>query len=305
MALLVANNISDPDAAESHRAFNLISKHFNFSSQVRESLLSYPALWIPPQQYRRNFCESCILEDVEKGHHPAYRRSWVHRWAVGCPVHLTPLSTIDDSVTNTTDTINLAASKIFSEGALHSDCTPRKILRYRYCGTNLAYFVLALYFQLWLMRNSKGGFTAMPNRQPIETNHLFQLLESLSISIMRPCSNDERLISDAYSHLPPCQWPRETNRDRPGETLPPNDIAQYSPIQKCGFLALVGIHLGIPTCCSLLKVLERRGVYIRPHSRALFPDDERNLRLKVIKRLHEYENPLIYIAENWFKGRAP
>lgn len=301
MAKLIDSNIADPDAGERDKAFDAINKELGLTKVVLDTLTPSPPSWIPPPTYRINYCASCILDDIKNGRHPAYRKSWMHRWAVGCPIHLTELSALEEPVKNTIETINLGATSVFFEDIRFAEYTPRDMLRFRYYAPAPGYFLLALGFQQWILRNSKNNFIEIPDHRAVYVSQLLEFLDALSISMMRPCDDSESTISLAYSHLPPKKWPRDGYRVWSGESLPANDIALYPPLIKSGLLAMVGLYLNVPACCGVLNILKKRGFHTNLYCPSLFPNDNRELQSRVIDSLREKRNPLVEIAIKWQK----
>jgi len=297
-----AEGITDPDHSDSEKTAQIIQSIFGHSALLLKTLVPKSDFWIPPPKYRRRYCEECIYDDISRGHHPGFRKYWIYRWAVGCPVHSSPLSTAltdpFEDIKNSTQALLAGTNTLFSQELSYLQQTRHELIHSCKFSCERGYFLIAFYFQKWLSRQMQSSRIVLPNGQAVSAFSLFQMIEIISEAAMRPHTPYERYTSSAYSYLPKRKWPYQGIADLPLI----NDVAAYPVDLVTGFLGCVSMLLKIPSCCIIWGILSRHGFnYWTPTSCSLFPDDDRNYHQVIIDQLSA--NPLLGMVQGWLLDR--
>lgn len=296
-AILAHLGITDPDSIKHAQVCILSSQILGCTPIAIQSLLPTPALWLPPVTQRRKYCISCIAEDLAQGRHPAYRRSWLHRWSVGCPVHLHPLSMIHHFTEDTNETISHAVFVALSGDSPWYKFSYQAILAASLRRPELGCFLTALRFQLWLANALKHSTVHLPTGRSIKANHLLQIIDATAITLVKGfCDTDLALVS-----FTPHDAGSDADRHNAAR-LAPNDIARFDPLHTSRLLATLGAFLGIPSCVSMWRILSRNYRYSPPPLISFFPDIEAKITDEIIKKLCAYKNPCIDLVEGWLSS---
>lgn len=296
-AILAYQGITDPDSTKHTQVCILSAQILGCTPSAIQGLLPTPALWLPPITQRRKYCISCVAEDLAQGHHPAYRRSWLHRWSVGCPVHLHPLSMIHQFTEDTNETLSHAIYVALSGSSPWYKFSHQDILTASLRRPELGYFLTALRFQLWLAKTLKHSTIYLPSGKSIEANHFLQIIDAASITLTKGiCDTDLALVS-----VIPHDASNETGH-RNDAGLSPSDIVRFDPLYSSSLLATFGAFLGIPSCLLMWHMLSRNYRYNRSSLISFFPDIEVNIADEIIKKLNAYENPHIDLVEAWLNS---
>ncbi|WP_080942981.1 MULTISPECIES: TniQ family protein [Pseudomonas] len=300
LSLYHEEKVLDPDHEDSIVALQLLEQTFKQPKSHVLSMLPATDYWVMPIKHRRFFCSECVIEDVRRGYIPVYRKSWIYRWSIICPVHTTILSSTEIITTNSNTTMQLALHALAKNEFSSSWRVKPSISASKY-STHAGFLNIAYYFQEWLLRQSRKRCICMPGGQLVDSASFFSMIDTISLSMMRPVAVDEKRISQAYSYLPPRKWPTQEIMGNSAEPITNRDIGSLDPIEKAGLFSYFGLLVGVPKCCRLWRILGRCSAhYCRPDSRSLFPDDDRKLREKILERLGKEKNPLLDTVEVWF-----
>lgn len=298
------STVEDPDFADRDLTYQVLQSVFNYPQQCCETLLPVLDFWVSPIKYRFNYCPHCIWDDIIDGNHPAYRKQWAYRWSVVCLKHQCPLLALERYTNKNTDTVRQAASILVKNNEL----TNRPYLpqlryllmlasRYPDCG----YIYVAAHFQKWLSDQIKHPCIVMPNGQKVSNYHFFDMLDTVSLSMMRRTCKREEFISQAYSYLPPRKWPRLQEKTSSLSISPCVDIASLDPRDKAGFLAFIGVLIDAPMCKVAWKLVSNNNLdFLFPDSKSLFPKDHRQLQNLIIAKMEDSMNPLKNLVISWF-----
>lgn len=298
LSLYYDRKIFDPDHQDSNAAIEIISNIFEQPQRYFRSMLPAVNYWVTPLKHRNLYCSDCILSDIRKGQVPAYRKSWVYRWSIICPIHGTILETTGEIDIGTNKTIQLAVYTL-AKNQLNSSTVKPTIRGCKY-SAYIGYSSIAFYFQQWLSKQARCNQILMPSGQFVTANHFFNMLDTICASMMRPSRDDETHIPQTYSYLPPKKWPKEL-LDIDAAQLTYKEISSYDPIEKAGLLAHLGMLVGVSKCCYLWRLLARSSPhYSYPNSKSLFPNDDRNYRGRIVDALTKENNPLLETVIRWF-----
>jgi|GEM_PF-2305916 len=299
-SLFLANNLLDPDYQDPDVSVSLAESIFNCSKQHFKIMLPVYNCWVSPERFRVAYCAECIFTDMQKGYFPAYRKSWIYRWSVVCPIHLTVLNTTENTVKNTTETVQLAANFIARNQAIRSLKVKYSISACK-CSSYAGFLAIASYFQEWLFKQIRVNSIQIPGGISVCPVDFFTMVETICLALLRPLGADDRTACQAYAYLPPRKWPNHDVINLNANETSTIDIASYDPLEKAGFLAYLGMLIGVPKCCQLWKILGNSSPhYCYPDSQSLFPNDSRNLRGAILERLYQDGNPLLETVKNWF-----
>ncbi|VVP87723.1 hypothetical protein [Pseudomonas fluorescens] len=298
--LFLMNNLLDPDARDPSASISLIEKTFSISARHCQSMLPALDYWISPERHRTTYCAECIFSDMQKGYFPAYRKSWIYRWSVVCPIHLTVLSSTRCLVKNSNETVQLAANFVIKNHAAESLKATYSLSACR-SSSYAGFTVISSYFQEWLFKQMSFSKIHIPGGISVRPIDFFRMVDTICWSMLRPLGVEDRTACPTYAYLPPRTWPHHSaiNLDLNGRhTL---DLASYNPLERVGFLAHLGILIGVPKCCHIWRLLGNTSPhYSHPDSRALFPNDSRNLRDAILEHLYQQRNPLVETVSHWF-----
>lgn len=300
LTLYQANSVLDCDYKDSIIAIRLLAQTFKQPPHHFLSMLPATAYWVSPVKHRGLYCSECIIEDVCKGCLPAYRKSWIYRWSIICPIHGTVLSKIEKTITDSNKTMQLALHKV-ARNEFNSSWRIKPSINASKHSTHAGFLNIAYYFQEWLFRQSKNQYVAMPGGQLVDAAVFFSMIEASCLSMMRPVGIDETRICQAYSYLSPRKWPTQEAMSHGAATISSRDIGSYDPIEKAGLFSYFGLLIGVPKCRQLWQILGKCSAhYCLPDSRSLFPDDDRNLRGRILEKLAKEQNPLLDTVRAWF-----
>jgi len=299
------SSVQDPDFADNELTYQVLQSAFKYPQQCCATLLPVFNFWISPIKYRFNYCRYCIWGDILDGHHPAYRKQWAYRWSVVCLKHQCPLVALDRYIETNADTVRQAASILVKNNELNKrpHLPPLSYLlmlssTHSYCG----YIYVAAYFQKWLSDQIKGPCIVMPNGQNVSGDHFFDMLDAVTLSMMRRTCKHEDFISQAYSYLPPRKWPGLQGDNSPLKIPLDIDIASLDPRDKAGFLAFIGILIDIPMCKVAWRLVSKNNPnFLFPDGKSLFPEDHRHLQHLILTKMENSMNPLKNMVSNWFK----
>lgn len=296
----LTNNLLDPDYQDPDLSVSLAESIFDCSKQYFTMMLPAYNFWVSPEEFRVAYCAECIFTDMQKGYFPAYRKSWIYRWSVVCPIHLTVLNTTENTVKRTAETVQLAANFIVRNQAISSLKTKYSISACK-SSSYAGFLAIASYFQEWLFKQIKVGSIQMPGGMSVCPFAFFSMVETICLALLRPLGAEDRTACQAYAYLPPRKWPNHDVINSNENEIATIDIASYDPLEKAGFLAHLGMLIGVPKCRQLWKILGNSSPhYCYPDSQSLFPDDSRHLRGAILERLYQDGNPLLETVNGWF-----
>ncbi|WP_395599839.1 hypothetical protein [Pseudomonas sp. B19125] len=296
-SILEHYEIHDPDVDQMNKAIDLLSKPLACSRKVLLHLFPAPFLWLPHQSHRTKYCASCIAQDFSTGH-LAYRTLWLHRWMVGCPFHLHPLSFVEHPVTSTNQTLELGLLAVASENTHWGKFTFRDVLRASSIRPELGCFLIALYFQRWLISNFKGELCVLPNGQRVKQVHFLQILEAASLTLLDPYHQDisytNSSATNSFSRKPFVLEIQTGTRK-----IATHDLARYDPLHISTLFAIAGLFFQIPACVTIWKTLRKNPIYQPSLQQVFFLEEKNKLDSKIIDMLRSQCNPFVYLVEEW------
>jgi hypothetical protein len=296
--ILLLHRVGDPDLDLRNSVRELILSILGCSAAELNNLMPNPIDRLPTKPNRRKYCASCIREDICRGHYPAVRKSWLHKWAVGCPIHLHPLSLIDKPVNDTNDIVTSAVSVVMSNRASWGKFEYLDLLRSVSLRPKLGCFLIAFRLQKWLTNAFKTNPLTLPSGRIISHIHLLQILDAAAISSASPL--DRALLMN-------CAPPEYSNRNfRPEDNRPkgnkwtvyPIELATQDPLNTSILLTLFAIFIQVPSCISLWGVLGPRHNYQPSYCSELFPIQQ-GIKELIFYTLGESSNPHFDLVEDW------
>lgn len=297
---LSVNGIGDPDGNDQQQAIEISSNIIGCNTKAIRLLMPSPTLWLPPLAYRRKYCCSCLSHDIANGRYPVYRKSWIHRWAVGCPFHLHPLSVIDRSVASIDQMLRYGVDAVVSGKTNWEKFRPNDIKQAALARPDIGCFMIALHLQQWLRKFRDSQIITLPSGQPILYIHLLQILEASSITLIQPVDRGALMPSTTRGRWNVNKHPiMSIDADR---DLPPYDLSRYSPLHISTLLTLLGIFLKIPSCIALWRIFGHRACYSASFHSTRFSEQHDEMKEEILNMLVNYNNPHLNLMENWLSS---
>lgn len=301
--ILENHEINDPDVDQMNETIGLLLEPLGCSRQTLLHLFPAPFLWLPPQSYRTKYCASCLAQDFSTGH-LAYRTLWLHRWMVGCPIHLHPLSFVEHPVTSTNQTLKFGLLAVASGNTHWEKFAFRDMLRASSIRPELGCFLIALYFQRWLISSFKGKSCTLPTGERVEHVHFLQILEAASLTLLDPnLPNNSHTNSSLHQSFSKKQFILDSKTGTSKISI--HDLARYDPLHISTLFAIAGLFFQIPACVSTWKALKKNPIYQSSLPQIFFLEEKKKLDSAIVDMLRSQNNPFTYLVEEWINRPGP